>query len=155
MTDRFDIGPAVIRVSGLLLGVTDDQLNARTPCEKSSLGDLIDHVGGLSHDASRLGAEWRERISASLGALADAWRDPAAWEGMTSAGGVDMPGEVAALVALDEVVVHGWDIARASGQPYDVDPGLIEACMGFVEPFSRPGHEAGREGLYGPVVPVS
>ncbi len=39
---------------------------------------------------------------------------------MTKAGGVDLPGEVAGLVALDELVVHGWDVARATGQAYDV-----------------------------------
>ena len=30
---------------------------------------------------------------------------------MTEAGGVTMPGEVTGLVALDEVVLHGWDLA--------------------------------------------
>ena len=37
---------------------------------------------------------------------------------MTKAGGVDLPGEVGGLVALDEVLMHGWDLARATGQPY-------------------------------------
>ena len=32
-----------------------------------------------------------------------------------------MPADVAALVALDEVVVHGWDLARATGQPFEAD----------------------------------
>ena len=35
------------------------------------------------------------------------------------AGGVDLPGDVAGNVALAEVVIHGWDVARVTGQPYD------------------------------------
>jgi uncharacterized protein (TIGR03086 family) len=61
---------------------------------------------------------------------------------------------VAGLVALDELVVHGWDIARATGQPYDCDPASLEAVHGFVLQFSEPGLEAEREGLFGPVVDV-
>jgi hypothetical protein len=80
-------------------------------CNEYSLGDLIDHVGGLSQaftaaarkergpgssqgpsgDAVRLGQDWRTRIPEQLAALAEAWRDPSAWEGMTQAGGVDLP----------------------------------------------------------------
>jgi hypothetical protein len=30
-----------------------------------------------------------------------------------------MPAQVAGLVTLDELVIHGWDVARACGQPYD------------------------------------
>ncbi len=44
---------------------------------------------------------------------------------MTSAGPIEMPGEIAGLVALDELVVHGWDLARATDQPYDVDDATL------------------------------
>src|SRR5207248_426338 len=131
----------------LVAGAPDEILTAPTPCPDYRLGDLIDHVGGLalaftaaaekdagdatsqapSGDASRLGDDWRTRIPRDLGRLAEAWRDPEAWTGMTKAGGVELPGEVAGVVALDELVVHGWDVARASGQPYDPDPDLVEA----------------------------
>jgi uncharacterized protein (TIGR03083 family) len=77
-----DLGPAARQLASLLAGATDDQLSAPTPCEKYSLGDLIDHVGGLSQaftaaaakdlgpgtsqgpsaDAGRLGKDWRTRI---------------------------------------------------------------------------------------------
>jgi uncharacterized protein (TIGR03086 family) len=61
---------------------------------------------------------------------------------------------VAGLVALDELVIHGWDVARASGQTYDCDPQVLEAVHGFVAQFSGPGQEAERSGLFGPVVDV-
>ncbi|WP_439656357.1 TIGR03086 family metal-binding protein [Lentzea sp. HUAS TT2] len=59
-----------------------------------------------------------------------AWRAPEAWEGMTRAGGVDLPGEVAGAVALEEIVLHGWDLARATGQPFEVDEGLLQVVHG-------------------------
>lgn len=166
-----DHGRAVAEMIRVLDGVGDDQLAARTPCEDYSVGDLVDHVGGLSlaftwaatkqlgqgtsqgpsGDASRLDADWRTRIPAQLTAMAEAWRDPAAWEGMTHAGGVDLPGAAAGIVALNEVAIHGWDIARASGQPYDLDPDTIGACMQFVAPVAE---QAPQKGLFGPAVAV-
>lgn len=170
-----DMEPATRRMADLVRGVPDDALDAPTPCPDYTLGDLLDHVGGLtlaftaaatkaaggaagqapSGDSSRLGDDWRTRIPRDLAALADAWRDPAAWQGMTQAGPLEMPGDMAGLVALDELVLHGWDVARASGQDYECDQPSLDAVHGFVAQFSGPGQEAGREGLFGPVVPVA
>ena len=47
---------------------------------------------------------------------------------MTRAGGVDLPAEIAGLVALDEVVIHGWDVAVSSGQRFDYDSESLGAC---------------------------
>jgi uncharacterized protein (TIGR03086 family) len=167
-----DLQPATQRMTRLIEGISDDQLGDPTPCADTSLGDLLDHVrtltpiftavakkdsGGAqsaSADAAKLGDDWRTRIPADLVQLADAWRDPEAWSGMTEAGGAEMPAQVAGLITLDELVIHGWDIARASGQDYDCDRESLEAILGFVTPFSAPGHEAEREGLFGPVVEV-
>lgn len=165
-----DIGPAAERTARIVTSVAEERLGAPTPCTDTSVGDLIDHVGAFAPaftaaarkagadrtgpppppDAANLEAGWRERISRDLAALADAWREPGAWDGLTAAGGLDMPGEVAGLVALDELLVHGWDIAVATGQPYAPATGEIEAAMSFVESFDAP-----RDGsLFGPVVPV-
>jgi len=89
-----------------------------------------------------------------LEALAEAWREPSAWEGLTEAGGVTMPGEVMGVVALDELVLHGWDLARATGQSYEIDPVSAEAVLEFAAETARPEQAHLREGLFGPVVPV-
>jgi uncharacterized protein (TIGR03086 family) len=169
-----ELGPAAQRMADLIQGLPDELLGGPTPCPDYTLGDLVDHVSGFtlaftaaatkdlggmtpqkaSGDASRLGHDWRTRIPHDLAALADAWRDPAAWSGMTKAGGIDLPGELAGIIALDELVVHGWDVARASGQAFDQDRESLEAVHGFVKQFSGAGQEAAREGLFGPEVPV-
>ena len=169
-----DLTPATRRLADLVGAIPDDMLDAPTPCPDYTVGDLVEHVGGAalaftgaaakdmgevtatgpSGDASRLGDDWRTRIPRDLIGLAEAWRDPSAWTGMTRAGGIELPGEVAGLVALDEVVMHGWDIARAIGQDYECDLPSLEAVHGFVAQFSGPGQEAAREGLFGPVVEV-
>jgi uncharacterized protein (TIGR03086 family) len=174
MTTTLNLEPAIQQMTSLLAGVTDDQLGAPTPCPRYTLGDLVEHVDGLSvaftfaaakrplsggsqapsGDASRLGDDWRTRIPTQLTELAQAWRDPEAWAGMTQAGGVDLPGSVAGVVALNELVVHGWDISRASGQPFAADPHAISACMQFVS-MSAPDQRANDAGLFGPVVEVA
>jgi uncharacterized protein (TIGR03086 family) len=166
-----DLSPAAATMAELIRNIADDQLAGPTPCPDYSVGDLVDHVGGLSiaftlaagkespppdapapsGDASRLTDDWRRRIPADLAKLAAAWEQPAAWTGMTRAGGIDLPGEIAGVVALDELVIHGWDIARATGQTYDVDSPSLAAVATFVEGFGADG----APGLFGPRVPVS
>jgi uncharacterized protein (TIGR03086 family) len=167
-----DLEPATRRMAALIDEVPEGLLERPTPCPAYALGDLLEHIGGLAiaftmaarkdtgdlgdrgpaGDVSRLPADWRARIARDLEGLAEAWRDPTAWSGMTRAGGVDLPGEIAGVVALDEVVVHGWDLARASGQVYDCDPSTLEAVLGFVGQFAD--QPDAREGLFGPVVEV-
>ena len=123
----FDLGPAAERVAGLLAATRDEQLSDATPCPNTIIGDLVDHIGTLTlaftakaekrddgmssppppPSGANLRAGWRERIGHDLERLVAAWRDPAAWRGMTKAGGIDLPTEVAGLVVLDELIVHG------------------------------------------------
>ncbi|HEX6148673.1 TIGR03086 family metal-binding protein [Nocardioides sp.] len=165
----FDLAAATQVTADVVFGVDDDQLSDRTPCPEYTVADLLDHVHGLSiafaeaarktaagaapsPDGSRLGPKWRDDIIAALGDLAAAWREPGAFEGVTMAGPVEMPGDAAALVALNEVVVHGWDLARATAQTYDPDPGAVVLCREFVASFEAPANDDG--GLFGPPVDV-
>ena len=167
-----DFGPATTTVAGIVAGVRDDQLGDGTPCPAMTVADLLDHLHGLAlaftcaarkepvpgggapeADGSRLSSAWREEIGGRLATLADAWADPSAYSGMTMAGPVEMPGEIAALVAIDEVVVHGWDLARATGQAYDPDEPAVLAALGFAQTFEVP-EDAQDGGLFGPPVAV-
>ena len=104
-------------------------------------------------DGSRLAPGWRTRIPGQLDVLAAAWQAESAWSGMTRAGGLDMPAEVAGRVAINEIVVHGWDIATATGQPYSCEPELLEAAYEFVQSAVDQNPE-GTPGLFGAPVAV-
>jgi len=163
-----DLTPAAERMQALLESVSDTQFVLGTPCPDARVGDLIDHVGTFASrftsvarkadrggppprpSAANLEPEWRDRIVGDLRTLAEAWREPAAWDGMTVVGGLEVPCEVAGLVALDELVVHGWDISIATGLEYEPSAADIHAARSFVESFDAP-----RDGkLFGPIVSV-
>jgi uncharacterized protein (TIGR03086 family) len=167
-----DLTPATAMVTHVVLDTGDDQLGAATPCGDATVADLLDHIDGLCQaftaaaakdgamadqapvvDGSRLGPDWRDRIPDRLARLAAAWRADSAWTGMTRAGGVDMPADVAASVATNELLVHGWDLAAATGHEYLADPALIEVAREFVEPTVS-DNPAGVPGLFGPSVEV-
>jgi uncharacterized protein (TIGR03086 family) len=150
-------------------GVRDDQLTRPTPCAGTTVAAMLDHVvgltaafrtaaeklpqeGGPSADADHLPADWRTRIPLQLDGLVAAWQQPSAWVGMAEAGGVQMPAPAMAVVALNEVLIHGWDLAVATGQPYRPDPAAVLACAEMVGDRSDPS--ADPPGLFGPVVAV-
>jgi uncharacterized protein (TIGR03086 family) len=169
-----DLAPAAGQLADLVARVTDDELARPTPCPAYTLGDLIEHVGGLavaftaaarkdtgrradrapSGDASQLEPGWRERIPRDLAGLAEAWAEPGAWTGMTRIAGGEAPADVVGLSAADELVVHGWDLARATGQPYAGDPPALEAARGFLSMFASPDAPAGPDVPFGPARPL-
>jgi uncharacterized protein (TIGR03086 family) len=174
MAEIVDLGLAARRLSDLLERTDDDRLGAPTPCGESTVGDVLDHVGGLAQafaaaatkdlgpmtstppapDRARLRAGWRVDIPNHVAALAQAWIDPAAWEGMTQVGGVSLPGGVAGQIALNEIVLHAWDLARAIGQPYQQDPASLEACLASLSAMYPPEDLERRKGIFGPPVDV-
>lgn len=166
----FDLHPATQRTLDLAIGVSDDDLERPTPCPGTTVGDLIDHLAMFGRNfqaaarkrtsvddgrppapsASNLTADWRERLRVDLEAMAVAWSVPEAWAGSTVAGSIELPADVVGLVALDELVVHGWDLAVATSQPYRPTEAEIAAATSFVASFEAP-----RDGsLFGPVVEV-
>ena len=166
-----DLTPATGMLARIVTRIGDDQLSAPTPCRGMTVADLLDHVDGFSlafaaaaakqpgggapsADGTRLVPDWRTRLPEQLARLADAWQDETAWAGMTAAGGLEMPAQVAGNVAINEVVVHGWDIAKATGQDYGCDGELVQAAFSFVQAAVERSPE-GTPGLFGPPVAVA
>jgi uncharacterized protein (TIGR03086 family) len=164
-----DLAPAAAEVARVVAGVRDDQLTDPTPCTGTSVAAMLDHFVGLTlgmrmaaeknpmqgapkADADTLPDDWRTRLPAQLDALVAAWREPGAWDGETEAGGVRMPASAMGVVALNEVLVHGWDLAVATGQAYRADPASTEACLELARQFAAVPEM--RDQIYGPVVPV-
>jgi uncharacterized protein (TIGR03086 family) len=168
-TSPLDLAPSVAETARVVAEVRDDQLTGPTPCADTSVAALLDHLHGLAVGlrlaaekrptgapaaaAEALPADWRTRIPRELDELAAAWRDPAAWQGTSEPGGVALPAAWAGRVTLNEVLVHGWDLATSIGAPYTPDPAAVAACIEYAHEFAAAAPE-GRDSIYGPVVPV-
>lgn len=168
-----NLEPAARLLADLVARVDDGELASPTPCPAYAVGDLIEHVGTMAlaftaaankdrspyvemqpaGDASRLADDWRGRIPRDLAALARAWQQPGAWAGMTRIAGMDSPAGMVGLVVADELAVHGWDLARATGQPYDCDPAVLDAALSFLGQFASPDAPAGPQVPFGPSLP--
>ena len=170
MDSLVDLAPQAAVVADVIAGVRDEQLTDPTPCEGTPVAGLLDHFVGLtlafrmgaektpqlgapSAKAENLAPDWRTRLPEQLDALVAAWGKPAAWEGFTEVGGARLPAAAMGLVALNEVLVHGWDLAAATGQSYPADPQSAERCLAFVLDVAANAPEV-RSGMFGPVVPV-
>jgi uncharacterized protein (TIGR03086 family) len=132
-----------------------------------TVGDLLDHImdftraftqaaqkltdaPGTSTPAPRpsaghLAPHWRSRLPVLLEDLATAWKVPAAWTGSARAGGATMPATTTGAVAVHELTMHSWDLARATGQDFAADPRILEALIEFLS------HSPG---AFGPVVEI-
>lgn len=90
------------------------------------------------------------RIPRDLETLAATWAQPDAWTGMTRIAGMDAPAAMVGGTLADELAVHGWDVARATGQPYDCEPDVLAAARSFLERFTSPDALAGPTVAFGP-----
>jgi uncharacterized protein (TIGR03086 family) len=144
-----DLKPACDKMSEVVSGVGSEQLSAPTPCTEYTVGDLIDHVDLVAQGATALarGSElpdagyshiepnWQDAFVHHLEALCEAWGDPDAWEGSGNVPGSDLSNTTWGKIALTELVVHGWDIAFATGQPFDLAERTLQACFDHVVVF--------------------
>lgn len=117
-------------LNGLVAGIDDTQLSAPTPCAEFDVRGILAHmVGGATMFAAAFrgtpppsGPMPDDLVAAfprAMGELQDAMRSPGALERTIAAPFGEVPGEVfGRFVALDGLV-HGWDIATATGQAYE------------------------------------
>jgi uncharacterized protein (TIGR03086 family) len=124
-------------------GITDAQLHDPTPCTDYDVAQLRDHVlgwlttfadgfadpGGQAPRASLAGYQAPADPAAEVRATA-ARMDQALRAGAASRplrlGDSGMPGDMALAMILWEYQMHGWDLARATGQPW-APPGAAAA----------------------------
>src|SRR3954447_22121013 len=106
-----DLAPQAAEVARVVAGVRDDQLGGPTPCAGTPVAGLLDHLVGLTTafrmaarnetmggpataPAAHLPPDCPPRLPAQLEQLAEAWRGPAAWDGMVEVAGVTVPADV-------------------------------------------------------------
>jgi uncharacterized protein (TIGR03086 family) len=144
-------------------GVHPDQLALPTPCSAWTVQGLLDHlIGGTIYLESAISgaaaaapsgataADYRAGRGACLAGL----RDPAVLSRTCQSPlGFDWTVLEATAGTFMDTLVHTWDLATATGQPPDLDPDLVEACIDmFLPEMPERGRAAG---LIGPAVPVT
>jgi uncharacterized protein (TIGR03086 family) len=162
------IGRAIAPVVEIVHNIKPDQLDAQTPCDEYDVRKLIHHLllwGPSLEGAARkeivpppeteddlAAGDWAAGLTAHLERTAAAWSVPEAWEGTTHMGGpTEMPAAMVGAMVMGEVLVHGWDLARATGQQPSWDADVLEYLHREVEASAEMGRQMG---VYGPEVPV-
>ncbi len=157
------LAPAVAPTAAVVRAVPADRLDAPTPCGDWTVRQLVAHLlewGPVLEAAARKEPAAPapadvdlDRLEAQLAALAVAWSRPEAWAGVTRVGGpTELPASMIGGMVVGEIVVHGWDLARATGQDVEWPVDLLEYLHNEVEKTADMGREMG---VYGAPVPVA
>ena len=126
-------------------------LDQPTPCTDWDLRTLLNHtILWTSYSAERRAygesvaedlmskdftAEpgYGEAYQAQIAKAVQAWSDPEAWQRELGVMGSTMPAADIAAMLIMEMVLHGWDVARATGQDYHCDGELAQAVLHTVQ----------------------
>ncbi|WP_439382441.1 TIGR03086 family metal-binding protein [Amycolatopsis lexingtonensis] len=101
----------------------------------------------------RLGADPAAAVRALGDRCVAVFSEPGTLERLTlGKGGADTPGSVHALMCLNEVLTHGWDLASGGGVTYEPDAEVVVTAREFAAELVGP--EARALGMFGPPVEV-
>lgn len=135
-----DLQRALELTGELVASVRDDQWDAPTPCSEWTVRDLVNHLSaGGRRFAAALGGPEPDRSDgdpaasyrAAADALVAAFRQPGALDQLVTLPMGTMPGSVALQRRLVEALTHGWDLARATGRPFDPPDDLVAPALEF------------------------
>jgi uncharacterized protein (TIGR03086 family) len=155
----------------MVRGVEPGMLDRPTPCPDYDVRALLGHLSGWMTGRARAAAlkgpsadapdetldvtaepGWADRYAEDAGAAAAAWSEPAAWEGTSSLSGkAQMPAEMLGGLVFVEFLLHGWDLAAATGQKIALDDDVAQALFDQVASMAGMAREYG---AFGPEVPV-
>lgn len=163
--------PVLADLADVVDGIREDQINLATPDTEWDVAQLRDHIlswlvvfaeGYADPRGQAPVAKTKnyssppnpgQEVRTASTRLADAIRGGAA-DRPLSLGTDAMPGDMALEMILWEYVMHGWDLARATDQPWRPDPVAAEASLAFAPGILTPSYQG--EGMtFGPAVPVA
>jgi len=135
-----DLTAAIAVAEAIVAGISADQWDAPTPCTDVDVRALVDHlVAGNLHfaalvhgaprpdrDADLLGTEPTEAFRSAAVALTAALGTPGMLERTYPLPFGEVPGLGLIEIRLIEHLGHGWDLARATGQPAAFPDDLAE-----------------------------
>jgi uncharacterized protein (TIGR03086 family) len=162
---------ALEKTGRIVAGIKPGQWQADTPCDGWDVHALLNHLvaGNLwaaelgagatidevadRLDGDMLGADPAASYATSAAAAAATFRRPGAMNAPCAVSYGPVPGSVYAGHRFLDVFVHGWDLAMATGQDPELDPGLMRACREVIEPQVAAFRAAGVFGAEQPVPP--
>jgi uncharacterized protein (TIGR03086 family) len=133
-------------------GIGEGQWDLPTPCDGWNVRELVNHIVagnlwaaqlasgrtiadvGSDLDGDVLGSDPVSAYDRSAESAATVFELPGALDAPCAVSYGPVPGEVYAGHRLIDVLIHGWDVASATGQTTEIDPSLIEACWHVVRP---------------------
>jgi uncharacterized protein (TIGR03086 family) len=149
---------------GLVDRISPEQLDDRTPCVNFTVTGVLEHmIGGATAFAPMFRGEGQrgsQGADATTGTLQDRWRaamvdlldavhSEGAAERTIAAPFGEVPGAVFARFVAFDGLVHGWDLATATGQRYAPREELVREVDGFARqalaPQMRDGDTFGAE----------
>ena len=167
-TTRTLMPEAGAAVAAAVRGGAGADLTGPTPCADYDLRTLLRHFVGTSGAFVRAGQtraldpddlwganatlneqDWADQLAGQVEAIGRAWSRLEAWTG--SIEGAQMPAPAIGELGLIEVMLHGWDVARATGQPLRVSDELGAELLRCLTPTLEQGREFE---VYGPEVTV-
>jgi uncharacterized protein (TIGR03086 family) len=144
--DQLDqLGPLLAGVVG---GIRADQLDNPTPCARFTVRGVLDHMigGATTFAAAFRGVEPSQvdtsdvltSFEAALTGLAQAMHSPGALDRTVQAPFGEVPGVAFARFIVLDGLVHGWDLATATGQPYEPPETLVIEADAFAHQAIEP-----------------
>ncbi|KAF0844989.1 TIGR03086 family metal-binding protein [Nocardia caishijiensis] len=171
MSENERVARAAVPLSKIIRAVAPGQLAASTPCAEFDVRALLNHLlfwgpslvgaarkvtvappAAAESEVDLVTGDWVAALDTQLDELAAAWRDPAAWAGLTHMGGpTELPAAMIGGMVVGELIVHGWDLSRALGSPVSWDDDLLADVYAETAATAEQGRQMG---IYGPEVPV-
>jgi len=136
--ESFECASATLAACRSVLGrLTVDDLARPSPCAEYTVGEVGEHVvrsmvllasvAGPAVDMPAAGL-LDERVAVTAEAALAAWRRRGLG-GSVAVGRSTLPASLAVEIIPLELLVHGWDLARATGSGIDVPPEVAEYVL--------------------------
>jgi uncharacterized protein (TIGR03086 family) len=152
-------------VAGLLAEVRPDQLTGATPCPELDVEGLLRHLVATVDKIRVIGeggspftmpfqvpptTDYPAAFAGARSRMWTVWSDDALLDREVTVPWGAAPGRGAMWGYVNETLVHGWDLAVATGQPAEADHGTAEATLAMARRLIPEDRGAGYP--FGPVV---
>jgi uncharacterized protein (TIGR03086 family) len=155
----------------VLAALRPADLDRPTPCASWTVRDVVNHLmGGAAffaelaetgmvtdgdEDPDFTTGDFNAAFRSQASRLVAAFNAPGAMDKMMKMPIGDLPGSVCVWIAAGDIFTHGWDLAKATGRPTDLEPELAAALLARIMPL-LPDSMRGPEGQapFGPRVEV-